>query len=110
MNQRFFKLFTVIFILMGCAANQKWINATPEQRKVIFESDWNSNIGKPYVPYKTTILSVTDVQDGKREFIIRQLNDCKIGLLIENQGNVLLSWRYVSDPANCSTYYYTPGA
>ncbi len=76
----------------------------------MFENGWNSTIGKRYVPYKATVLNVTDMQDGKREYIIKQLSECQIALLIENEGSVLLSWRYVSEQAKCSAYYYSPGA
>jgi uncharacterized protein YcfL len=103
-------ILTVLFLLTGCAANQQWINATPEQRKVMFESGWNSSIGKRYVPYETTIVSATEMQEGKREYIIKQLSECQIALLIKNEGSILLSWRYVSEQAKCAAYYYAPGA
>lgn len=103
-------LTAIALVLSGCAANQQWVNATPEQRKEMFESGWNSNVGEHFVPYESTILSVTDMKDGKREYIIKQLNDCQIGLVIESEAKVLRSWRYVSEPAKCWAYYYSPGA
>ena len=103
-------ILIVLFLLAGCAANQQWINATPEQRKVMFERVWNSRIGKHFVPYQTTIVSATEMQEGKREYIIKQLYECQIALLIENEGSILLSWRYVSEQAKCAAYYYAPGA
>jgi hypothetical protein len=104
-----FAALIVPALLAGCAANQQWIDATPEQRKVMFESSWNSRIGKRFVPYEATFVSVTDIQGGKREYIIKQLRECRIALLIENEGSILLSWRYVSEQAKCAAYYYAPG-
>lgn len=68
----------------------------------MFENGWNSNIGKRYVPYGSTLLSITGVVDGKHER--------KIALLIKDERSVLLSWRYVSEQAKCAAYYYSPGA
>ena len=109
-RQLTFVTLGVLLVLAGCAANQQWINATPEQRKIMFENGWNSAIGKRFIPYETTILSVTDTQNGKREYIIKQNSECKIALLIENESSILLSWRYLSEQAKCAAYYYTPGA
>jgi hypothetical protein len=111
MKRQFFSLaLIIILVLTGCAANQQWINANPDQRKVMFENGLNSYIGKRFLPSKPTILSVTDMQDGKREYIIKQLYECQIAILIQNEGSVFLSWRYVSEQAKCAAYYYSPGA
>ncbi len=110
MNQ---KLLTVTFALLafsGCAANQQWIRATPEQRKVMFENNWNSTIGKPFVPYSSTILNVGVISNDKREYIIKQLNECQIALLIDEKNSILISWHYVSEQRKCAEYFYSPGA
>jgi hypothetical protein len=113
MNYRIATVTISVLALLGCAANQQWVDATPAQRKVMFESGWNAQIGKPINmerTYKSTVLSVADIEGGKREYVIRQLSECQIALLVNNHSSVLLSWRYVSQQAKCAAYYYSPGA
>ena len=52
-----------------------------------------------------TFSDEAEMQEGKREYIIKQLYECQIALLIENEGSILLSWRYVSEQAKCAAYY-----
>lgn len=110
-------VLAVAVLLSGCAANQQWIDATPEQRKVIVESGWNGRVGKPFDVERLyrfapngPLESKKTLDGGQVEYVLRQLYTCRIGLVIEQTTNVLLSWRYVSPPENCTEYYYSPGA
>lgn len=100
-------------VLAGCAANQAWNNATPEQRRGMFEAHWNGQVGKSFDVhglYKGAVVSVAELGSGKREYVVKQLRECRIALVVQTEGSVVLSWRYASEQAKCSAYYYATGA
>ncbi|RYX79981.1 hypothetical protein EON83_30490 [bacterium] len=110
MKLAFTKIFLATILLSGCAANQAWINATPEQRKIMFENWWNGAVGKPFEVYPPIVLRSADLKDGRHEYIIKQHVACQLALVVEDNTKILLSWRYISDQAKCAAYYYATGA
>ena len=100
-------------VLSACAANQAWNNATPEQRKAMFEAHWNGRIGR-YMDLegldRAAVVSRSEESDGKRTYVVKQLSECRLALRVRVEDGVVLAWNYVSDPSKCAAYYYATGA
>ena len=104
---------SLLVLVSGCAANQAWRNATPAERKVMFESIWNSRIGESVSPRVRSTVVVEKAEsdkNGETEYVIRQLRTCRISLQVDAERLVLLSWAYVGDATRCTEDYYSPGA
>lgn len=113
MPSRLFVHLVAAFALSACAANQTWNDASPEQRKAMFEARWNAQIGR-YMDLegldRAIVVSKSEESKGKRTYIVKQLSQCKIALIVRTEDGVVLSWSYVSEQSKCAAYYYATGA
>ena len=92
----------LIAMLSGCPAVPIVYRAlsTEAEVKETFEKNWNSMIGRYRdVPrdHQEALLETR----AATEYVIRQKQECQIGLLVNNADSTIIAWRYVSEAKKC---------
>ena len=88
-------------MLTGCPAIPIAYHLSKENAgKETFEKNWNSTIGRYRdIPrdYQEALVETRTAT----EYVIRQKQECQIGLLVNNSDSTIIAWRYVSEPKKC---------